>query len=119
MGRGGQGRADAVVLPSTVDEVVAVMRWCYENDVPLTARGGGTGLSGGAIPIDGGVVIGFERLNRVRQFDPLLWRMHVEAGVTTGDVQRLAKENGLRFPPPPGAAQDSPSGGGTRGTPAR
>ena len=54
MGRGVQGHADAVVLPSTVDEVVAVLRWCYENDVPLTARGGGTGLAGGAIPVDGG-----------------------------------------------------------------
>ena len=49
MGRGVQGTADAVVLPSTADEVAAVMRWCYENDVPLTARGGGTGLAGGAI----------------------------------------------------------------------
>ena len=87
------------------------MRWCYEHDVPLTARGGGTGLAGGAIPVDGGVVIGFERLNRIRQFDPLLWRMHVEAGVTTGDVQRLARESGLRFPPDPGAAELSQIGG--------
>jgi glycolate oxidase subunit GlcD len=87
------------------------MRWCYENDVPLTARGGGTGLAGGAIPVQGGVVIGFERLNKVRQFDPLLWRIHVEAGVTTGDIQRLARENGLRFPPDPGAAEISQIGG--------
>jgi glycolate oxidase subunit GlcD len=111
MGRGVQGRADAVVLPGTVDEVAAVMRWCYDHEVPLTARGGGTGLAGGAIPVEGGVVIGFERLNAVRQFDPLLWRMHVEAGVTTGDIQRLAKENGLRFPPDPGAAELSQIGG--------
>ena len=111
MGRGVQGSADAVVMPSTVEEVAAVMRWCYEHDVPLTARGGGTGLAGGAIPVLGGVVIGFERLNTVRQFDPLLWRMHVEAGVTTGDVQRLARENGLRFPPDPGAAEISQIGG--------
>ncbi len=111
MGRGVVGRADAVVLPATVDEVAAVMRWCYDHDVPLTARGGGTGLAGGAIPVEGGVVIGFERLNRVRQFDPLLWRMHVEAGVTTGDVQRLARESGLRFPPDPGAAEISQIGG--------
>jgi glycolate oxidase subunit GlcD len=111
MGRGVQGSADAVVLPSTVEEVAAVMRWCYEHDVPLTARGGGTGLTGGAIPVSGGVVIGFERLNKVRQFDPLLWRMHVEAGVTTGDVQRLARESGLRFPPDPGAAEISQIGG--------
>ena len=111
MGRGLQGTADAVVLPSTVDEVAAVMRWCYEHDVPLTARGGGTGLAGGAIPVEGGVVIGFERLNKVRQYDPLLWRMHVEAGVTTADVQRLARESGLRFPPDPGAAEISQIGG--------
>jgi glycolate oxidase subunit GlcD len=111
MGRGVQGTADAVVLPATVEEVAAVMRWCYEHDVRLTARGGGTGLAGGAIPVQGGIVIGFERLNRVRQFDPLLWRMHVEAGVTTADVQRLARENGLRFPPDPGAAELSQIGG--------
>jgi glycolate oxidase subunit GlcD len=111
MGRGVQGMADAVVLPSTTEEVAAVMRWCYENDVPLTARGGGTGLAGGAIPVTGGIVMGFERLNKVRRFDPLLWRMHVEAGVTTGDVQRLARENGLRFPPDPGAAEISQVGG--------
>jgi glycolate oxidase subunit GlcD len=111
MGRGVQGTADAVILPSSVEEVAAVLRWCYENEVPLTARGGGTGLAGGAIPVNGGVVIGFERLNKIRQFDPLLWRMHVEAGVTTGDVQRLARESGLRFPPDPGAAEISQIGG--------
>ena len=111
MGRGVVGSADAVVLPTTVDEVAAVLRWCYEHDTPLTARGGGTGLAGGAIPIEGGVLMSFERLNRVRQFDPLLWRIHVEAGVTTGDVQRLARESGLRFPPDPGAAEVSQIGG--------
>ncbi len=111
MGRGVEGTAEAVVMPSTAEEVAAVMRYCYANDVPLTARGGGTGLAGGAIPVNGGIVIGFERLNRVRSFDPLLWRMHVEAGVTTGDVQRLARENGLRFPPDPGAAEMSQIGG--------
>ena len=111
MGRGVQGTADAVVLPSTTEEVAAVMRWCYDNDVPLTARGGGTGLAGGAIPVHGGIVVSFERLNSVRAFDPLLWRMHVEAGVTTGDIQRLARESGLRFPPDPGAAEISQIGG--------
>nr|MBA3842460.1 FAD-binding protein [Actinomycetota bacterium] len=111
MGRGVQGSADAVVLPATVEEVAAVMRWCYEHDTPLTARGGGTGLAGGAIPVSGGVVIGFERLNKIRAFDPLLWRMHVEAGVTTADVQRRARESGLRFPPDPGAAELSQIGG--------
>jgi glycolate oxidase subunit GlcD len=111
MGRGVVGTAEAVVFPSTTEEVAAVMRWCYENDTPLTARGGGTGLAGGAIPVEGGILLCLDRLNRVRQFDPLLWRMHVEAGVTTGDVQRLARESGLRFPPDPGAAELSQIGG--------
>ncbi|HZP72224.1 MAG TPA: FAD-linked oxidase C-terminal domain-containing protein [Gaiellaceae bacterium] len=111
MGRGVEGTADAVVMPSSTEEVAAVMRHCYENEIPLTARGGGTGLAGGAIPVHGGIVLGFDRLNGVRAFDPLLWRMHVEAGVTTGNVQRLARENGLRFPPDPGAAEISQIGG--------
>jgi glycolate oxidase subunit GlcD len=111
MGRGVEGKADFLVLPTSTEEVAAVMRWCYENDAPLTARGGGTGLAGGAIPTDGGVVLGFERMTKIRQFDPLLWRMHVEAGVTTGDIHRLARESGLRFPPDPGAAEMSQIGG--------
>jgi glycolate oxidase subunit GlcD len=111
MGRGVAGHADAVVLPSTTEEVRAVVEWAYAKDVAITPRGGGTGLAGGAIPLDGGIVLSLERLNRVRSFDPLLWRMHVEAGVTTGDVQRLARESGLRFPPDPGAAEMSQIGG--------
>jgi glycolate oxidase subunit GlcD len=110
MGRGLRGRADAVCFPSTTDEVVRVVAWCYEHDVPITPRGGGTGLAGGAIP-DGGVVLALERLAAIRSFEPLLWRMHVEAGVTTGTVHRLARENGLRFPPDPGAWELSQIGG--------
>ena len=109
--RGLRGTADAVVLPGSADEVGAVMRWCYEHDVALVPRGGGTGYAGGAVPIDGGVVISLERLTRIRAFDPLLWRMHVEAGVTTGEVRRLARENGLFFPPDPGATEQSQIGG--------
>jgi glycolate oxidase subunit GlcD len=110
LGRGLRGRADAVCFPSTTEEVGRVVAWCYEHDVPITPRGGGTGLAGGAIP-DGGVVLALERLDRVRSFEPLLWRMEVEAGVTTGTVHRLARENGLRFPPDPGAWELSQIGG--------
>jgi FAD/FMN-containing dehydrogenase len=90
--------------------VAALLRWSYEHDVPVVPRGGGTGYAGGAVP-DGGVLLTLERLNRVRAFDPLLWRMHVEAGVTTGDVRRLAREHGLLFPPDPGGAEQSQIGG--------
>jgi glycolate dehydrogenase FAD-linked subunit len=109
--RGLSGRADAVVLPGTAEEVAAVVAWCYEHDTPIVPRGGGTGYAGGAVPIDGGVVVSLERLTRIRAFDPLLWRIHVEAGVRTGDVRRLARENGLYFPPDPGATEQSQIGG--------
>ncbi|MGH3266862.1 MAG: FAD-binding oxidoreductase, partial [Trebonia sp.] len=105
------GRADAVVLPGSAEQVAAVVAWCYERDVAVVPRGGGTGFAGGATPVSGGVVVGLERLTRVRAFDPLLWRIQVEAGVSTATVQRLARENGLVFPVDPGAGETSQIGG--------
>jgi glycolate oxidase subunit GlcD len=105
------GRADALALPRNAEEVAAVLAWCYEHDVPLTPRGGGTGFAGGAIPLDGGVVLDLRRLNRVRSLEPALWRAEVQAGVTTAEVRRLARESGLLFPPDPGAAEQSQIGG--------
>jgi glycolate oxidase subunit GlcD len=109
--RGVTGRADAVVLPGSTEEVAGVLAWCYEHDVALTTRGGGTGYSGGAVPLDGGIVLSLERMARVRRFEPLLWLIHVEAGLRTGDLRRLARENGLFFPPDPGAYEQSMIGG--------
>ncbi len=98
------------MLPRRAEEVAEVVSWCYERGVPITPRGGGTGFAGGAVPL-GGVVLGLERVRQVRSLDPLLWRMEVEAGTTTADVRRLARENGLLFPPDPGAAEQSQIGG--------
>ena len=109
--RGIEGHADAVVFPSSADVVARVLAWCYEHDVPLTPRGGGTGFAGGAVPVEGGVVLALDRMDRVRAFEPLLWRAHVEAGVRTGRVQQLARESGLLFPPDPGAPEQSQIGG--------
>jgi glycolate oxidase subunit GlcD len=109
--RGLQGRADAVALPGSAQEVAEVVAWCYSHDVPIVARGGGTGLLGGAVPSTGGVVLSLERLRAVRELEPALWRMLPEAGVRTSEVQRLARENGLFFGPDPGAAEQSQIGG--------
>jgi len=109
--RGLRGRADLIVRPGTAEEVAAVAAACYASGVAIVPRGGGTGYAGGAVPLDGGVVLSLERLERIRAFDPLLWRMHVEAGVRTSEVRRLARENGLLFPPDPGAAESSQIGG--------
>ncbi|HEV1997145.1 MAG TPA: FAD-binding protein, partial [Candidatus Dormibacteraeota bacterium] len=62
------GRADAVVAPRDAADVARLVAWCYEQGVPLIPRGGGTGLAGGAVPVDGGIVCSMERLNRVLSF---------------------------------------------------
>jgi glycolate oxidase subunit GlcD len=105
------GRADAVVLPSTAEQVRELVAWSDRAEVPLIPRGGGTGFAGGAVPVDGGVVVALERMTAIRAFDPGLWRMQVEAGVTTATVRRLARENGLVFAPDPGAGEQSQIGG--------
>src|SRR5947199_6131508 len=109
--RGLSGRADAVALPRSSEEVAEVVAWCYAHGVPIVPRGGGTGYAGGAVPHDGGVVLSLERLDRVRSFDPLLWRIEVEAGLRTAEVRRIAREGGLLFAPDPGAAEQSQVGG--------
>jgi glycolate dehydrogenase FAD-linked subunit len=109
--RGLSGRADAVALPRSSEEVAEVVAWCYAHGVAVVPRGGGTGYAGGAVPLDGGVVLSLERLDRVRSFDPLLWRIEVEAGMRTAEVRRVAREGGLLFAPDPGAAEQSQIGG--------
>jgi glycolate oxidase subunit GlcD len=104
------GEAQVVVLPRSVEQVAAVVAVAYREGVPIVPRGGGTGYAGGAVP-GGGIVLSLERLNRVRRLDPLEWRMEVEAGVTTAEVHRRARESGLYFPPDPGAAEQSQIGG--------
>ncbi len=106
-----KGRADAVVLPKTANQVAETLKWCYEHDVPLIPRGGGTGFSGGAVPLDGGVVLSLERMNKMRHLDPGLWRAAAEAGMITADLRRRARENGLFYPPDPGSAEQSQLGG--------
>jgi glycolate oxidase subunit GlcD len=106
-----RGRADAVALPKDAQQVADTVRWCYEHDVPIVPRGGGSGFTGGAVPLDGGVVLSLERLTKVRHLDPSLWRAAIEAGAITADVRRRARENGLFYPPDPGSSEQSQLGG--------
>lgn len=108
--RGMAGKAEAAVFPESVEQVAATVAWCYEHDVPITARGGGTGFAGGAVP-DGGLVMQLQKMNRVRSIDPGQWRMEAEAGCLTAQIHRVAREHGLLFPPDPGAAENSTLGG--------
>ncbi len=109
--RGLRGVPDAVVVPRSTEEVAELVAFAYSRGVPLVPRGGGTGLAGGAVPVDGGVVVSLAKLNEIREVTPEAWRLSVGAGVTTATVRRLARENGLFFPPDPGAAEQSHIGG--------
>jgi FAD/FMN-containing dehydrogenase len=106
-----RGTPDAVVMPGDAEAVRAVVAWCYEQGVVIVPRGGGTGFAGGAVPYAGGVVVDLSRMTAVRSFDPLLWRIHVEAGMPTAALRRLVRGSGLWFPPDPGAAEQSQIGG--------
>ena len=106
-----RGHADAVALPGNAEQVAEVVRWCYEHDVAIVPRGGGSGFTGGAVPSEGGVVLSLERLAGPPSIDPELWRVRAPAGITTADLRRRARENGLLFPPDPGAAEQSQLGG--------
>lgn len=102
---------ELVVWPATRDEVAAVARLCDAARVPLTARGGGTGYTGGAVPTRGGVVLSLERLNRIIQIDEPNLLAIVEPNVITADLQRAVEAVGLFYPPDPASAEQSVIGG--------
>jgi glycolate oxidase len=92
----------AVVKPHTEDEAARIVSLCASAQVPVTARGGGTGLSGGCVPSDGAVVLSLERLNRIVESDPGTSTITVEAGVTLAKLYEEVDRMGLFFPPHPG-----------------
>ena len=91
----------AVVLAETQDEVIAAVRLCHEHGVPFVARGSGTSLSGGSLPVEGGIVIALNRLNRILRLDPQQRLAVVEPGVTNLAVSQAAAPHGLYFAPDP------------------
>ena len=91
----------AVVLPETGEEVIKVVHWCHQHGVPFVARGSGTSLSGGSLPVEEGIVITLNRLNRILEVDPVNRVAIVEPGVINLDVSRAAESHGLYFAPDP------------------
>src|ERR671935_1823601 len=102
---------DAVVLPSSAEQVAEVVRLCNRERVPYTARGAGTGLSGGAIPLEGGILIGFAKLNRVLEIDLENMRAIVEPGVVNLHVSNILAKDGLYYVPDPSSQKASTIGG--------
>jgi glycolate dehydrogenase FAD-linked subunit len=108
---GHRAMPELVVLPGTAAEVQAVVRQCHDHGVPFVARGAGTGLSGGALPVADGVVISLARLNRILEVD--LERAHVvvEPGVTNLEITRAVAGDGFYYAPDPSSQQVCTIGG--------
>ncbi|GAA0523417.1 FAD-binding oxidoreductase [Chitinophaga japonensis] len=92
---------EVVLKPDTTAQVSRIMQLCSRENLPVTPRGGGTGLSGGALPQWGGVLLSTERLNRIIQIDERNLQVTVEPGVITEVLQNAVREKGLFYPPDP------------------
>ena len=100
-----------VALPSSTGEVQAVVRLCHEERIPFVARGAGTGLSGGALPVADGVVISLARMNRILEIDVDAGQVVVEPGVANLDVTRAVAAEGFYYAPDPSSQQVCTIGG--------
>lgn len=96
-----RARPLAIAIPETTDEVIALVRHCHAERLAFVARGSGTSLSGGSLPVAGGIVIALNRLNRILRLDPAARVAVVEAGVVNTQVSLTAAPHGLRYAPDP------------------
>jgi glycolate oxidase len=102
---------DAIVLPSTARCVEQIVGWCHRQGIPYVARGAGTGLSGGCLTAEGGILIGTARLNRILEIDPFERVARVEPGVVNTQLNRRAARHGLSFAPDPSSQNACTVGG--------
>ncbi len=102
---------DVVVLPETNEDVSAVARIASYYDTPIVARGMASGLAGGSIPAQGGIVLSLTRMNRILEIDEENMTATVQAGVITADLQAEVEKRGLFYPPDPSSNKQSTIGG--------
>jgi len=104
-------RPDAVVIPCSAQEISRLMLLANRVEFPVIPRGAGSGMSGGAVPVEGGLVISLERMNRILEIDPDNMVAKVEPGVITADLQQEVERFGLCYPPDPASIKISTIGG--------
>ena len=102
---------DAVALPESTAQVAALLRLADAYRFPVIPRGAGSGTTGGALPVHGGLVIGFSRMHRILEIDPENMIAVVEPGVVTGELQAAVKKHGLMYPPDPASLKFCSIGG--------
>lgn len=104
-------RPDVVVLPASTREVVRITRLARARGVPLVARGAGTSVSGGSIPVEGGVMVAFSRMNRILEIDADNFCATVQPGVVNLDLSKATAPYGLRYLPDPSSQKTCTLGG--------
>lgn len=102
MAYNGKSYPDLVVEVLTTEEVSEVCKLCYANDVPIVPRGAGTGLSGGCVPLAGGVVIDMSKMNKILSIDLDCMVARLQAGVLVDDIQKACDEIDMMYAPDPG-----------------
>lgn len=102
---------DLVLQPKSTEEVSAIMRYCYENQIIITPRGAGTGLSGGALPIQGSIVLDFKKMNQIFEIDVENFQVRTQPGVITEELQNAVKEKALFYPVDPASKGSCTIGG--------
>ena len=93
---------DVAIQPRSTEEVAAIMKICYDNNIPVTPRGAGTGLAGGAVPVCGGVLIDISKMNKIKSYDMENFVVEIEAGVLLNDLAEDCQQKGMLYPPDPG-----------------
>lgn len=97
---------EAVVLPANAGEIAAIMKWANRHRIPVTPRGGGSGLAGGAVPVNGGIALDLRRMNRIIHVDKAARYMVVEPAARTLDIQQEANRHGLLYAGDPCSSDD-------------
>ena len=94
-----EDRPSAVIWPKNTEEIVKVMQYVYQNKIPVTPRGAGTGMTGGSIPLNGAIVLSLEKMNRLIELDTNNLNVVVEPGIINGRLQRELEYLGFFYPP--------------------
>ncbi len=93
---------DVLIKVKNAEEISAIMKYAYEKSIPVTVRGSGTGLVGGAVPVEGGIMINTSLMNQILELDDKNFTITVEPGVLLMDLAAYVEENDLFYPPDPG-----------------
>jgi len=106
-----QAMPNVIVRPNTIEEVQEIMKYANKKRIPVVPRGAGSGTSGHAVPIDGGIVLDLKKMNRIIEIKPEDMLVKVEPGVVDDDLNKALKSYGFFYPPAPASSRIATIGG--------